>query len=213
MTTTVGDAVVVHVLTWTGQSWSDESTTVGDAGHWATASGAIDGDTFAIADTGIDSAMHTGVVRVFTWDASAWTETATLHNQWDSGAWGCSIDLDGDELLVGADGATPGPGSPGGMYLYTRTGSTWTPEIVGEGDEGFGSDVRLDGDTIVTTASHSDPTATFWVFVRATNGWRGTPISIDGQDPVDDWVYSVDVHGSDVAVSTEDALWIGVIRP
>lgn len=212
MAATSDDDTVVHVLTWSGESWSVETIVVGYSGHWVTVSGAISGDTFVIADTGIDSAMRTGVVRVFTWDGSSWIETATLHDEWDSGNWGSSLDLDGDQLLVGADGATPGPGSPGGLYLYTRTGDTWTPEIVGEGGEGFGFSGRIDGDTIIAAAAHSDETATFWVFVRAADGWRGTPIAIAMQDPFDDWVNSVDIRGSEVVVSTHDSLWIGVLH-
>jgi len=212
MTATTDTDVLVHVLTWADGSWSVETITVGYSGHWVNVSGAIAGDTFAIADTGIDSAMRTGVVRVFTLSGSTWNETATLHDQWDTGNWGSSLDLDGDQLLVGADGATPGPGSPGGMYLYTRTGNAWTPEVVGEGGEGFGFSARIDGDTIITAAGHSDATATFWVFVRAADEWRGTPIFIDGHDPLGDWVYGVDILETEVVVSTHDALWIGAIR-
>lgn len=212
MAATSDDDTMVHVLTWSGESWSVETIVVGYSGHWVTVSGAISGDTFAIADPGIDSAMRTGVVRVFTWDGFSWVETATLHDEWNSGNWGSSVDLDGDQLLVGADGATPGPGSPGGLYLYTRTGDTWTPEIVGEGGEGFGFSGRIDRDTIITAAGHSDETATFWVFVHAADGWRGTPIAIAMQDPFDDWVYSVDIRGSEVVVSTHDSLRIGVLH-
>ena len=208
-----GNDVIVYVLTWSGGSWSVDSTTVGIRGDWNNFAGAISGDTFAISDTGIDSSQPKGIVRVFSLDGTSWTETASLHDQWDTGNWGSSLDLDDDQLLVGADGANPGPGSPGGMYLYTRTGTTWTPEVVGEGGEGFGFSARIDGDTIVAAAAHSDETAIFWVFARSGMGWRGTPLTIDRQDPLSDWVTGIDVDESEVAVSTDESLWIGVLRP
>lgn len=204
---------IAYVLTWTGDSWSVDTIPLGTDGSWRSWSGAISRDTFAISDPGNYGNDGPGTVRIFTWDGASWTRTATLADQWDTGNWGSSLDLDGDRLLVGADGATPGPGSPGGMYLYTRAGDTWTPEVIGEGGEGFGLSARIDGDTIVTAAAHSDKTATFWVFVETIDGWRGTPLAIDGQDSLDDWVYGIDVHGNEVAVSTHDALWMGLLQP
>jgi hypothetical protein len=204
-----GDEVIVYVLTWTGDVWSVDAIPVGTSGDWNTFAGTISNDTFAVSDTGIDSSQQKGIVQVFTWNGASWVRTATLHEQWDTGNWGSSLDLDGDRLLVGADGATPGPGSPGGMYLYTRTGTTWTPEVVGEGGEGFGFGARIDGNTIVTAAAHSDEVATFWVFVKFGNGWRGTPLAIDGQDPLTDWVRGIDIDGGDV--STDENLWGGML--
>jgi hypothetical protein len=208
-----GEDVIVYVLTWSGDSWSVDSIRVGIRGDWGTLAGAISGDTFAITDTGIDSSQPTGIVRIFSWNGTSWVETATLRDQWDTGNWGSSLDIDDGRLLVGADGATPGPGTPGGVYLYSRSGDTWTPEIVGEGGEGFGFGARIDGDTIITGAAHSDETATFWIFVQSSDGWRGTPLSVNGQDPLSDWVSGIDVDGNEVAVSTPDTLWIGVLRP
>jgi hypothetical protein len=203
---------VAFVLTWTGDSWGVDTIPLDTRDSSVFWSGAISGDTFAISDPGNYSNEGQGTVRIFTWNGASWSQTATLVNQWDTGNWGSSLDLDGDRLLVGADGATPGPGSPGGVYLYTRTGDTWSPEVIGEGGEGFGFSARIDGDTIATAAAHSDDSATFWVFVEAVDGWRGTPLAIDGQDSLNDWVTGIDVHGSEVAVSTGDSLRIGVLR-
>ena len=153
-------------------------------------------------------------MRIYDWDGTPWTLTSTQQDQWDTGMWGSSLDLDGNRLLVGADGSTPGPGSRGGVYLYTHTHDGWTPQIVGQGREGFGFGSGIDGDTIVTAAAHGDATATFWVFTPSADGWNGTPILLDTPDAreMDDWVYGLDVHGDHVAVSIRESVWIGTLR-
>jgi hypothetical protein len=204
-----GDEVVVHVLTRAGAGWDVDTITIADRSDWETWAGAISGDTFAISDTGLHTSVGQGKVLVYDWDGTSWTQTATLVDQWDTGMWGSSLDLDGDRLLVGADGATPGPGSRGGLYLYTRTGDTWTADAIAEGGEGFGHGARIDGDTIITAAAHGDPTASLWVFTQTSDGWAGTPIQLDTPD---DWIYGIDVLEPIIAVSTRDAVQIGEVR-
>lgn len=208
------DDAVVYVATWVGNGWSVEMITIGHRSDWETWAGALSGDTFAVSDTGLHTAQGAGTVRLYDWDGTSWTLTFTLQDQWDTGMWGSSLDLDGNRLLVGADGSTPGPGSRGGAYLYTRTHDGWTPQIVGQGSEGFGFGSRIDGDTIVTAAAHGDAAATFWVFTPSAEGWNGTPILLDTRDAgeVDDWVYGLDVYGDDVAVSIREGVRIGTLR-
>ena len=208
-----GDDAVVHVATWMGNGWNVETITIGHRSNWETWAGAISGDVFAVSSTGLHTTQGAGSVRVYNWDGASWTHTSTLHEQWDTGMWGSSLDLDGDRLLVGADGSTPGPGSRGGLYLYTRTDDSWTPQIVGQGGEGFGFGARIDGDAIVTAAAHGDRAATFWIFTPSDDGWKGTPILLDAPtDGVGDWVYGLDVHGDQVAVSIGEGVWIGTLR-
>jgi hypothetical protein len=201
-----GDAATIHVLTKSTDGWSVETVQLGDR-YWETWSGAIAQDTIAVADTDLHSEGN-GTVRVFTWSGSAWNETAEIRSQWDTHMFGSSVDLDGDQLLVAADGSSPGPGGPGGVYLYTRRADEWTPEVVAEGREGFGFSSSIDNDTIITAAAHGDETASFWVFTRIPGGWVGTPIQLDTQD---DWLYGAAIHKPFVAVSTFDGVWIGEV--
>jgi len=55
---------------------------------------------------------------------------------------------------------------------------------------------------------------TLWVFTPSANRWEGTPILMDTPDAdgSDDWVYGLDVHGDQVAVSIREGLWIGTFR-
>lgn len=210
LTGTEGTDAVVHVAERTGNGWKVDTIRLGTTDTWMTWAGAISEDTFAVSDTGIDT-RHEGTVLVFDRTGSSWTRTATLVDRWSTGNWGSSLDLDGERLVVGADGATPGPGTPGGVYLFTRRGTSWSSEVIGEQGEGFGFATRIDGDTIVTSASHGDPSSTFWVFSHTDAGWLGTPIRFadEGHDHDGDWVSALDVHHDEVAVSTIDSLRIG----
>lgn len=209
MSGVAGDGAVIHVLTWMGDGWGVETIRIGLRSDWQTWAAALSGDTFAVSDTGLDTAQGVGTVLIYDWDGTSWSLTATLRDEWDTGMWGSSLDLDAERLVVGADGSTPGPGSRGGVYLHTRTDDGWIPEIVGQGSEGFGFGTRIDGNTIITAAAHSDPTATFWIFTPSADGWEGTPISIDTPN---DWVNGLDVHGDHIAVSTPEGLRIGTFR-
>ncbi len=210
-----GDGVAVHVITQTSDGWDVATIPLGHLDEWESWSGAIGTNTFAISDTGMDTGAGNGQgsVRVYDWNGSSWVLTSTLtkDSRWKVGNWGSSLDLDGDDvLLVGADGATPGPGTNGGVYLYTRAGGTWTPEVVGEGRGGFGFGARIDRDIIVVSAGSDDPTTTFWMFTPADGSWLGTPISVDGG--TEPWVQGLDVHDDLIAVATERGTWIGSIR-
>ena len=217
MSDVIEDQAVVHVLTRSANGWDSETIDIGVShDDWEPWAGTVSGSTFAISglvrNPSAQGGLYTNTVTIYDRVGSAWVGTATLRdgNRWDTGMWGSSLDLEGDRLVIGADGSTPGPGSPGGVYLYTRSGDTWTPQVVGEGGEGFGFQARIDGDTIVTAAAHGDGDATLWVFTSSSSGWQGTPIQVDTDD---DWVYGIDILDSYVAVSTLDAVRIGSIKP
>ncbi len=218
MAGTSGDEAQVYVLTPIGNAWVSDIISLGPVERWQTWSGAISGMTFAVADTGMDTTDGRGTVRVYDFDGTVWTQTATIEDPWASGDWGgnwgSSLDLDADLLVVGADGATPGPGTSGAIYAYRRTVDGWRAELVGEGGEGFGFGVRVDGGMIVAGAAHGDTEATFWIFEVANGVWQGTPIQVpvEGEEE-GDWVYGIGVDGDVVAVSTQSALWIGRIIP
>lgn len=210
-----GDGVAVHVITPISDGWDVATIPLGRLDEWESWAGAIGTNTFAISDTGMDTGARTGrgTVRVYDWNGSSWVLTSTLKkdSRWKVGNWGSSLDLDGDDvLLVGADGATPGPGTNGGVYLYTRTGDTWTPEVIGEGRGGFGYGARIDGGIIVVSAGSDDPATTFWVFTPADTSWLGTPIAVDGDTEA--WVQGLDIDDGLVAVATGQGTWIGAIR-
>jgi FG-GAP repeat len=135
-----------------------------------------DGDTALIG--GPRDSGEAGAVWVFTRTGSTWTQQAKLTGGEERGAarFGRSVALsaDGDTALVGG----PNDGGVGAVWVFTRTGSTWTQQakLTGAGESGsgwFGQSVALsaDGDTALVGGfvDHSD-TGAAWVFVRSGSG-------------------------------------------
>ena len=75
--------------------------------------------------------------------------------------YGQGVAIDGDRAVVGAPESDPGPGGVGTIYVYERTGGSWTetaklipldPQLV----QLLGFDVDLSGDLIVGGADFDD---------------------------------------------------------
>jgi uncharacterized RmlC-like cupin family protein len=122
-----------------------------------------------------NSAWAAGAVYVFRRTGVTWAQEAYLKapNAEAGDSFGYSVAIDGDTVVVGAYGEssnqttiTNGTGasgdntlpSAGAAYVFKRTGVTWAQEAYlkapnAEADDGFGSSVAIDGDTVVVGAS------------------------------------------------------------
>jgi hypothetical protein len=117
---------------------------------------------------------------VFARSGSTWTQQAyvkasnTGRDDWarSSDSFGDSVALDGDTLAVGASGddsdatgtSYDAPFS-GAVYVFVRSGSTWTQQAYVKAsnpgvEDSFGDSVALDGDTLVVGAQGEDSNAT-----------------------------------------------------
>lgn len=132
----------------------------------------------------------------------------------EPGDWfGRSVAIDGDTAVVGANLH----GGGGIVHVYTRTGTTWSPEatLVGSdtrASDDFGFSVAVSGDTIVVGAfEHDVPTGggarvlnsgAAYVFVRGGGGgWtQQAKLVADVPTPVDNFGRSVDVDGDTIVV-------------
>jgi hypothetical protein len=142
--------------------------------------------------------------------ASAWRRPARASMRATAGAqqylkaanpeasdfFGLRLALDGDTLVVGGTGESSVGGDPsdnsasdaGAAYVFVRVGDTWTQQAIlkatnAQSNDGFGTSVALDGDTIVVGAigedgSGSDPSdnsaetaGAAYVFVRTGSTW------------------------------------------
>jgi hypothetical protein len=115
---------------------TDGSTLAVDAVNEASAATGIDGDQ---SD---DSAPGAGAVYVFTSAGTAWTQQAYVKasntDAGDSFGNGIALSADGATMAIGAyqeDGGSSGVGgneldnsvsNAGAVYLFTRSGSTWS---------------------------------------------------------------------------------------
>ncbi|KAL1495128.1 hypothetical protein AB1Y20_016995 [Prymnesium parvum] len=133
--------------------------------------------TTAATDDGCDGA---GAAYVYTRSGTTWTFEAYVKAPVVSSgdSFGGSLALSGDTLAVGAysedscatgvsttTATDDGCSSAGAVYVYTRSGTTWTFEayvkapVVTSGDS-FSGSVALSGDTLAVTAYGEDSCAT-----------------------------------------------------
>jgi hypothetical protein len=189
------DAGAAYVFVRTGTAWSQQAYLKPhntDTNDGFGSSVAISGDTIAVGapledssaldvggDASDDSVADSGAAYVFVRAGVAWTAEAYLKasNTGASDLFGADVAISGDTIAVGAyleDSEATGVGgdqgnenaqSSGAVYVFARSGATWSPEAYvkatnsDEFDE-FGHAVALSGDTLVVGASLEDSGAT-----------------------------------------------------
>ncbi len=189
------DAGAVYVFAWNGTTWAQQAylkPSHSDPTDLFGTSVTLSGDTLAVgapgegsAATGVNGnassngASGSGAVYVFVRNGATWTQQAYLKasNTGGGDAFGHSVSLDGDTLVVGAaaeDSAASGVnGNPnndsaedsGAVYVFARNGTMWTQQAylkASNADAGdyFGVAVSLSGETAVVGAVAEDSTAT-----------------------------------------------------
>jgi hypothetical protein len=154
----------VLVFTRSGTTWSQEAVLEADDAEPSGIFGrslAIAGDTVVVAARTVST--ETGAVYVFTRTGTTWTQQAKLAapdaRAYDS--FGRSVAVAGDTLAVGSPGISgDGIGSPGSVYLFRRSGTTWTfdtkllakDEVLGNS---LGASVALSGGRVVSGAEYA----------------------------------------------------------
>jgi hypothetical protein len=75
-----------------------------------------------------DLGTNTGAVYVFRRDGAEWTRVDKLYadDPADANAFGYSLALSGDLLVVGSPGCDPGAFDNGAAYIFWRTGDSWS---------------------------------------------------------------------------------------
>jgi hypothetical protein len=120
------------VFTRSGTTWAKQATLMKPSIFVALSS---DGNTALLADPLVGEASPgagnpVGQVTVFTRSGATWTEQQTLTppvGKFERFGEHVSLSADGDTALI--IGAAEGPGSfPGGAWVYSRSGSTWTQQ-------------------------------------------------------------------------------------
>ena len=117
---------------------------------------AIDGDT-AVISLWNNGFYITGKAWVFARNAAGeWSQEAVLVDAdgGDGDRFGDSVAISGNTVIVGASQRMAAPGK---VYVYTRSGVTWSQEAMihpqgstlADNALGYGWDVALDGDTLL----------------------------------------------------------------
>ncbi|MFH0900458.1 MAG: cadherin-like beta sandwich domain-containing protein [Pseudomonadota bacterium] len=179
----------VYVLRRSGATWTQEAyikASNTEASDNFGCSVSISGDTLAVGASAEDGkagqadnlATNSGAVYIFRRSGTTWTQEAYLKpsNAEASDYFGHRVSLAGDTLAVGAygedsaatgvwgDGADNSAQSSGAVYVFRRSGSTWTQEAYikasnTEAQDFFGSSVSLSGNTLAVGAYGEDSSA------------------------------------------------------
>ena len=179
----------VYVFTRNGTTWTQQAyVKASNTGYFDIfgAAVAISDDTIIVGASGEDGsgtgvnpasnegASASGAAYVFTRSGSVWSQQAYLKasNTGADDAFGVSVGLSGDTVIVGAygeDGSGTGinptsdelAADAGAAYVFTRSGSVWTQQAYlkaansGAGDT-FGRSVAAFGEMVAVSADGED---------------------------------------------------------
>jgi len=227
-TTTVGSVYVFlrnADATWSEPAQQLSATTAGDLFGTRVA---VDGNTIVVGAR--QDSDSRGSAHVFVRSGTAaWTEQAKLIAS-DGAAtdfFGTSVAIEGDTIVVGADGADLDVDTVRdscSVYVYTRSGSSWTEQAKltasdGASSDWFGFSVAISGDTLVVGALGDDTdnggdVGSAYVFIRSdadTNDWteQAKLTAIDGS-PDEKFGSSVAISGETVVVTAPADAVVGV---
>ncbi len=206
-----------YVFTRSGGDWNQQAKLTAADGSHGDAFGqsiALSGDTLVIGaphdgDQGDDS----GSVYVFTWSGTVWKQQAklTAADGAQGDVFGISVALSGDTIVVGADLNDEKALNAGAVYVYTRSGSSWSQQAKLTAADGaetdiFGVRVALSGDTALISARRDDDdvmgidAGSAYVFIRTGTTWR-QQAKLTAHDGAED-----DRFGRSVALDGDTAL-------
>jgi hypothetical protein len=168
-----GEGVItgaVYVFERQGTVWSQHAKLAPSDGidfdefGW---SAAISGNTAVVGAytaNGVDDTVDTGAAYIFVRDGANWIEQAklTASDAATGDAFGVSVAIDGDTVVIGARSDDHAAGDDAGsLYVFSRTGTTWTQQAkltAGDGaaSDGFGTSVAVVGSEIFAGADGVD---------------------------------------------------------
>ncbi len=212
----VANSGSAYVFTKPGNAWVSTSTaatlTASDAaaGDEFGNSVAVDGNTIVVGASGDDgdALEFTGSAFVFVKPNGGWVSTSTAakliaYTRGNQDYFGRSVAIDGDTIVVGADGQESNRGS---AFVFAEPSGGWvnnteTAKItasVRSGGHRFGFSVALDGDTVVVGAyGEASSRGSAYAFTMPGTGWAtGTETAqLTASDAADN-----DRFGSSVAI-------------
>jgi hypothetical protein len=208
-----------------GEVWSKTETLLASDG----ASGDFFGqsvdiyDGYAIVGASIkdyNDGTNTGGAYIFKKNVDeSWTEQAILisDDPIDNYQFGASVYIKGNYAIVGEPGST---NTGGFMYVFERSGSTWTQikkfQVTNGQDANFGTSVAISGDTILSGAPYDDVkdvnTGVCYVFSKTP---PGSYVTFDNYNKItlnqlnyEDTATVTDPNGSTYNIGTAKTMYV-----
>ncbi len=222
------DEGAAYIYVRNGTNWTQQARlTISDVTlqHYFGRSVALDGNTAVVGAVGdfdvVDGVRHPfrGSIYIFTRNGNSWSQQAEIKasDGVPGDRFGVSVAIEGDTVIVGADGeGYDGNGSlTGAIYTFTRSGSTWTEEAKIKANDyypqdGFGTSVAIDGDTILASAPYDDDngsdSGSAYIFTRSGTNWTQlSKFLASDKDGVDDhFGRSVSLDGDNIVVGANE---------
>jgi hypothetical protein len=163
----------VYVFTRMGITWTQQAKlTAPNIGYyeWFGYSISLDGDTALIGSWFVFSG---GYAYVYTRTGTTWIQQAQFNGSLvDDDAFGSTVSISGDTALIGAELDNEKEDDSGSVYVYTRTGTTWTQQTKLTASDSrpwgyFGGKVFLDDNTALIGDSYGH----VYVFIRNNTAW------------------------------------------
>jgi hypothetical protein len=205
------EAGAAYVYTRTGNGWKEEAQIIAHdsaPGDRFGAAVAIDKDTLVVGAS--QKNALTGAAYVYTRSSGKW-ELQTVLTAGDAvaGDWfGNAVAVEGDTIAAGALFWKDGRGA---VYVFNRSGSSWSEQAVlspadGSTGDQLGCSMALSGDTLLAGAQGKTfQTGTAYVFVRAGSAWREQARLTSGDSAVNDKFGSaVGVSGNAAVIGTAE---------
>ena len=186
---------------------------------------AVNGDTIVVGATldNIGADANLGSAYVFVKPGGGWAGSLnedaklTASDGAEDDQFGCSVAVNGDTIVVGADDDDDNASDSGSAYVFVKPGGGWAGSLNedakltasdGAEDDQFGCSVAVSGDTIVVGADDDDDngnsSGSAYVFVKPGGGWTdmNETAKLTASDGAEDDQFgcSVSVSGDTIAV-------------
>jgi uncharacterized repeat protein (TIGR01451 family) len=205
-----------YVFVRSGTTWSEQQKLIASDGVAYDEFGcavSLSGNTAVVGARQVAAGLGKGAAYVFVRMGSQWTEQhkLTASDGSDGDAFGGSVSISGDTVLVGARRhTTPAGELAGAAYVFVRSGSVWSEqqELVASDaqvQDYLGSSVAIAGDTAVVGEPFGESgqfAGAAYVFVRSGVVWsQQQKLLAPDAEPLDEF-------GTSVALS-DDTLVVG----
>jgi len=180
---TITDTGSAYVFAYDGTIWNEEAKLIPSDGAGQDQFGFsadIDANTIIVGSLQHDAGgTNSGAAYVYVKSGNAWSQEQKLVASDAAGGdyFGYSAAISGNTIVIGAfyDDNSNGTNA-GAVYVFTRSGTTWTQQqkIIatdGAASDEFGNSVDIDGETIIIGARYNAGHGAAYIYTRSGAMW------------------------------------------